>query len=120
MLYIAFCVPQIGVGGPKYFSVPKIGFGVKNDYKAKNEYVFIFNRRGANNNNNNNNNNGRFPEGVQKEEIQHGGRSAHGQELRRPTTLCCGNKKITNNNPTVDPNTKTRLACMAHNIQKQK
>ena len=88
MLYIAFCVPQIGVGGPKYFSVPKIGFGVKNDYKAKNEYVFIFNRRGANNNNNNNNNNnGRFPEGVQKEEIQHGGRSAHGQELRRPTTF---------------------------------
>ena len=90
MLYIAFCVPQIGVGGPKYFSVPKIGFGVKRNYKAKNEYVFIFNRRGANNNNNNNN--GRFPEGVQKEEIQHGGRSAHGQELRRPTTLCCGKK----------------------------
>ena len=82
MLYIAFCVPQIGVGGPKYFSVPKIGFGVKNDYKAKNEYVFIFNRRGANNNNNNNNNNGRFPEGVQKEEIQHGGRSAHGREVK--------------------------------------
>ena len=90
MLYIVFCVPQIGVGGPKYFSVPQIGFGVKKNYKAKNEYVFIFYRRGTNNNNNNNNTNGRFPEGVRKEEIQQWRRTACAKELRRPTTWCCG------------------------------
>ena len=42
----------------------------------------------------NNNNNGRFPRGVRKEEIQQGGRIAHGQELMRPTILCCGEKKL--------------------------
>ena len=70
----------------------KSGSGSKK-YKAENEYVFIFYRWGTNNNNNNNNN-GRFPRGVQKEKIQQGGRSAHGQELRRPTILCCGKKHV--------------------------
>ncbi len=42
MLYIAFCVPQIGVGGPKYFSVPKIGFVVKKNIRRKmNTYSFL-------------------------------------------------------------------------------
>ena len=42
MLYIAFCVPQIGVGGPKYFSVPKIGFGAKKMIRRKmNTYSFL-------------------------------------------------------------------------------
>ena len=36
-------------------------------------------------------NNGRLPEGVPEEEIQQWRRSCLRAQLRRPTTLCCGN-----------------------------
>ena len=90
MLYIAFCVPQIGVGVQNILVYLKSGSGSKMIIRRKmNTYSFL--TVGVPITTTITITTAVFPR-VQKEEIQHGGRSAHGQELRRPTTLCCGKK----------------------------
>ena len=87
----SICLHDLEGTNNKYRCVVILALEIGNPSICLHDCQFVYMiRRGTNNKGVGDNDNGRFPEGARKEEIQQWRRSACARELRRPTTLCCG------------------------------